>query len=270
MAKQKSVFDDPQADRVPQATPSTLLSMSCGMIPRGADRCFFCGGPCDKDKALRREAHQASFTMPPGRNFQAVAPQSKVICDGCHRSIRKCCTITIPDYDKNGKIIDYYQNKGRPFEMGNMRDFSWIITAKKSFGCRRPRDTKFMGDFLTKPPKDQPWAAVLSDGKYSYIHKGRVNKSDQGELVVTLNGDIVTYTVLELKRRIEMSERVMLAILGCNSFEESKTAVESRYKDGGNMFQSFMKTREEPESRLAAWLCREPAECSAEHEEQKA
>lgn len=221
-------------------TVPELLAAAHGFKCCGKQVCFYCAAPCGTDHPASQYV-QSSFT---GRSLVA-SPGSQWVCRGCVLALREDCTLTTI----NGEV--------RHVPKGAMRAFSWVITAHEAKAASKTHMDALRTCCLDPP--EPPFAVVLSDsGKTHQIYRGVVNHS-RSPLIVTLEGEPITFEPLRLKHAIEIASHVAAAagkpVLSEPSFPDwAARKVIELYVDGEMIVGYWISCSRSPLGRLAAWL----------------
>jgi hypothetical protein len=229
----------------------SLFAIASGLGCTGPLRCFFCGAPCDGSLSASEHVKD-SFT---GRN-EVAAPQSPAVCVGCVLCLREACDVPMVD------------GATRPCTKAAMRSWSWLVTPTRAAAGSKG-DIAFWRETCLVPP-EPPFAVVLSDsGQKQLLYRGVVNHSRQ-YVAVTLETERVAYYPGDLRQRITLCEKVC-AVTGKPALAAPvdfriASAVIAAYPDGENLIEQWSRVREEPLSRLAAWLCGNKEYCQREHD----
>lgn len=171
-----------------QSTPLTaphLYALSEGVSPSGADRCYWCGTPCDRVWFKDAPPPQVGVKRTDG----AKCPGNHYVCVGCWLFRRRSITVTHLD--------GTYRDRQCP--LGH----SWLITSVNARAVRLPQDGRELIQRLLDPPLR--FCLSLLDGKAGHInrlHSAQVNDLPEvladTPLLFTLNGIPLTYSVYEL------------------------------------------------------------------------
>lgn len=205
----------------------------------GPHRCFYCAAPCGENNPASVHVKD-TFT---GRN-EVPCPGSPWVCDGCVLCLREKADVV---------LIDGEKRTGQ-----KVRSFSWVLVDGMAFAATkahlaRLRDLCLVG-------RSDPWAIVLSDsGQKHLLYRGVVNCGSSQPWTVTLEGELIAYTQIELEHRLQLCGR-LIAATGKPALAEPLNvrfgiAVLDRYPRRGElMLEQWGDVREEPLTRLALWL----------------
>lgn len=224
---------------MPIRTVPELLAEAHGIACEGPHPCFFCGAPCDGSNPVGEHVKD-SFT---GRSG-VVAPGSPGICNGCVLSLRDSATIDLLDGTR------------RHCPRIAMRGWSWLITRVSAEAGNKSHMTALRRAALEPP--EPPWALVLSDsGQKHLIYRGAINHGGES-CTITLETERIGCTARSLRDRLALTSRLVAATgkpaLAAPITVNFAVAVVGRYRDGETLLETWGRVRDEPLSRLAAWL----------------
>jgi hypothetical protein len=145
-----------------------------------------------------------------------------------------------------------------------VRGYSWVVTANSALAATKAHLEQLRA--LCLDPPEPPFAIVLTDsGQTHQLYRGTVNHSRE-VVTVTLEAEPVTYRAGqrvfyrpdELAPRLDLCGR-LIAATGKPALREPITqrfalAVMERYCDGEALLNLWTRVREQPLSRLAAWI----------------
>lgn len=227
--------------------PGLFLISSLGQS--GGDfRCFYCGSSCSDEHPSAIHVKD-SFT---GRDG-VFAPGSHVVCGGCVLCLRESADIV---------LIDGQLRSGQM-----MRGYSWVINSTSAKAATKAH-VAVLRSICLDPP-EPPFAICLSDsGQKHLLYRGAVNHA-RDPVVVTLEGERVEYCSLSLAARLTLCGKLISAT-GKPALRESvnarfATAVLGRFRDGESVLTEWIRVREQPLSRLAAWLAPPKEESAREY-----
>lgn len=225
-----------------------LLAASHGIACKGPHRCFYCGAPCDGTSSVK-EYVAKSFTA----RSTVANPGSLGICEGCVLAMREGATIC---------MIDGEERIGQ-----KMRGYSWVLLDGNAFAATKAHLKQLRETCLALP--EPPFAIVLSDsGQTHQLYRGVANHSSE-TVTVTLEAERVTYRPEELRGRLALCGKLVAAtgkpaLKGPVSVRFA-ISVSEYFRDGESLVEEWDRVREQPLSRLAAWLCPNKESCSHEY-----
>lgn len=234
-------------------TTPELFAISQGQFCHGPHRCFYCGVACGESFPTS-DFVKDSFT---GRN-DVPCPGSLWICPGCVLCLRESCTLTMID------------GTTREQTKAAMRGWSWVITEHKAVASGKQHLQQLRMACINGPDTIGPWSVVLSDsGQKHLLYRGHVNASIETPWTVTLEGERVTYYRDDLLDRLNLCKK-LIAATGKPALAEPVNArfalsVLDRFPDGDALLTEWEHVREQPLSRLAAWLAPNKEECLLEY-----
>jgi len=214
--------------------------MAHGARCGGPNRCFYCGAACGVARPAA-EYVRDSFT---GRD-SVVAPGSPWVCEGCVLCLRDAADVTL------------VTGETRHMDRIAVRAWSWLVTPDAALAASKAHLDALRASCLNGL-SPAPWAVVLSDsGQKHLLYRGRVNFGPP-PWVVTLEGEPITYRPESLAARLALCGK-LVAATGKPALAEPVSwrfaaAVIGRYDDGEALISEWSQAREEPLSRLAAWL----------------
>jgi hypothetical protein len=217
----------------------------------GLNRCYYCGSFCDDMHAVD------DFVKPTFTNRDIVSfPGSQFVCVGC--------ALSLGIGDDKMEMIDG-SFKVRENERGMQpRLYSWVLTEGKKLAASKAHIKQLRGIVIDSP--EPPFAIILADsGQKQLIFRAPIalNKNNYPLLLEDerINVDVeVLHDLLELTSKIcaATGKPALLGDLKYISF--------SRYEEyfgDTTGLERWIRIREAPLSRLAAWLSpsREEAKC---------
>lgn len=215
-----------------------LLARAKGTNCVGPHSCFYCGAPCDDSYPVVAHVRD-TFTA----RSTVRCPGSTAICQGC--------------------VFCWAQDADLIFVDGTTRSqqkvvlYSWVITSQFVRAATKAHINQLRE--LCLAPPTPPYAIVLSDsGQKHLLYQGVVN-NNTNYLCVTIEGEPITYQPHALQARLNLIGP-LVAATGKPALAEPITtrfgmAVMERYpKSGEQCLLTWERMREEPLSRLAAWL----------------
>lgn len=226
-----------------------LLANAYGLRCEGPCRCFYCGAACDAERYPASTYVKSSFN---GRG-EVAAPGSPAVCEGCVLALREKAPIVLIDGER------------RDGQM--MRGYSHVLHGGRHHAATKAHLDRIRA--LCLDPPEPPFAIVLSDsGQTHQIYRGVVNHSRE-TVVATLEGARVAFRPDELRERLSLCGK-LVAATGKPALSESVTtrfavAVMERFRDGEILVEEWVRAREQPLSRLAAWLCPNKEASNLEH-----
>ena len=236
---------------LPTSVPH-LFALAHGTICTGPHRCFYCGAPCAEEYPAA-EYVKDSFT---GRN-SVPCPGSPWVCAGCVLCLREKADLTTHD--------------GKARTGQKVRGYSWVITGERATACTKADLQHLRYVCLNGPDTVGPWAVVLSDsGQKHLLYRGVVNQTVEYPRTVTLEGEPITYHRDDLLARLQLCGQ-MVAATGKPALAEEPTsrfgiAIMERYPGSGErLLLEWERVREQPLSRLAAWLSAPKVDCEKEY-----
>lgn len=226
-------------------TATQLFSTARGLPLRTGDyRCYFCGGHCSTDTP------QSSLV---GKSFTArdTVCGGDWVCDGCVTAMDERATITLACGERR--------------EQQKVRGYSWVIGRVATAATKSHRDW-LLGQCLVPP--SPPFAICISDsGQKHLLYRAIVCHSNK-QCAVTLEGERVCYTPPQLRDRLELCRR-LVAATGKPALAESLSPSAAMriiaHHGDESLVTVWLAVREEPLSRLAAWLCEPKEECLARY-----
>jgi len=231
-----------------------LFALSQGADCAGPHRCVYCAAPADESRPASTHL-KGSFT-----GIDSLpCPGSPWVCAGCVLCLREEATVALID------------GSSRHVTQCAMRAWSWVVTAASARAASKAHLAQLRA--LCLDPPAPPFALCLSDsGQKQLLYRGVVNHGRES-VCATLEGERVRYAPPELAARLDLCGR-LVAATGKPALAEPPSArfalaVMERYPGSGErLLLDWERLREDPLSRLAAWLsgnrdaCREqfPAE----------
>lgn len=225
-----------------------LLADAHGLKCEGPCRCFYCGTACDAEKHPTSAYVKNSFTA-----INTVScPGSPAVCEGCVLSLKQDATITLID--------------GETRDGQHMQGYSWLIFDNIAHAATKAHLDRIRA--LCLNPPQPPFAVVLSDsGQTHQLYRGVVNHGRE-TVVVTLEGLKVACRPDELRDRLALCGKLVAATGKPAMAEPVSTrfavAVAEYFRDGVSLVEEWERVREQPLSRLSAWLC--PNKETSQHE----
>jgi hypothetical protein len=225
-------------------TAPELLAASRGKLNRGPHRCFYCGAPCGEDYAAA-EWVKESFTS------RDTICGGGFVCSGC--------TIALDER----AVVEF--NDGTRREGQKTRCYSWFLTPAKAIAATKAHLEWLRG--LCLDPPEPPFSLVLSEsGQKHLLYRGVVCNSLK-QCVVTLEGERVDFTPEALRDRLLLC-RKLIAATGKPALAEplspnSAMRIIAHHHDDALPY-TWNAVREQPLSRLAAWLAPAKEVCLVE------
>src|SRR6185437_9190387 len=226
-------------------TGPQLLALANGIVCNGQHRCIFCGAPATRSHTLSE-----SFTT----RDTLKCPGSQFACDGCFLCLEEV-----------GDAV-YHTGETYRFTKAFRRMCSWVVTDKYATAA-----TKGHLDYLRRiciDPPSPPFTISLAVSGQKHVMYRSVVNHDVGSITVTLEGEPVTYRCEELAARLTLCGRLVSATGKPALAESPKSSlwfrVCERFADGEAYCSEWERVRNEPLSRLAAFLS--PAKEVAERE----
>jgi CRISPR type IV-associated protein Csf1 len=209
----------------------------------GTQRCWFCGVHCDETYSAQ-DYIKSTFT-----NYDlAKQPQSKHVCQGCIESLGQ---------GEDEMVMLDGTIKRRENQRGMQpRMYSWILTADGRTAFTKAHIALARARMAFNPPAP-PFAIVLADtGQQQLIFRAPV-ALNQECYPVMLEQEEITVIPSLLKERLEIITPVIAAlgkpaILGDITIG-SYIAYE-KYHGNTTGLEKWVEIKNEPLSRLAAWL----------------
>jgi len=212
--------------------------------PEGPHRCYYCGGRCD-------ETHRAADLVQSSFTARDTVAGGEYVCPGCIAAMDERATITLAD--------------GEVREGQRVRCYSWVITAEAAIAATKAHRAWLTGACLSPP--EPPYVISISDSGQRHLLYRAVVCHSREIITATLEGERVTFTPYELDERLTLC-RKLIAATGKPALSEAPTArfgmsVVSHHDDE-SLISTWLECREQPLSRLAAWLSPPKEECLLE------
>jgi CRISPR type IV-associated protein Csf1 len=230
----------------------TASYLFAGFLEKGPYKCFYCGNDCN-DKYPAKKYVGDKFT-----NRDVVRrPQSQYVCN--------CCAMA------NGKGKDEYEmingeKKARQSSRGmEPRLYSWVLTQKKKLAATKSHIEQLRNTILSPP--NPPFSIILSDcGQKQLIFRAPVSHS-RDVYEVMLEDKIITVEPAKLQGLINIAKSVCV-VTGKKMLDESENinyAIKyySVFEDL-NHYEEWLKVKDQPLAKLAAWLIPNKEECTNE------
>lgn len=200
------------------------------------ERCFFCGGRCDKAISSH------SFVKKSFTRLDTVT-QSPWICVGCIAVMSEDARIVLPD----GVVRDKQKVRG----------YSWVIYPD---GCKVAATKSHKAWLLEQClyPRFVPCVISISDSGQKHLLYLAPVSFDKSNMTVSLESERISYRPIELLERVELCKR-LVSVVGKPPLSEGLTVVQKmllveRY-GGDQWLREWLRVANEPLSRLAVWLC---------------
>jgi hypothetical protein len=218
----------------------------------GENRCYYCGADCDSSY------HAADFVKPTFTNRDIVKfPGSEYVCTGC--------ALSLGQGDDEMMMIDGIIKKRENQRGMQPRMYSWILTREKKLAATKAHIRQLKEAILCPP--DPPFSIILSDsGQKQLIFRAPIalDRSCYALLLEDIKIELSTNLLAErlslaLPVCAALGKPALLGEMGINTyirFEE--------YCGDISGLERWLRIREEPLSRLAAWLS--PSKEDAKHE----
>lgn len=234
-------------------TASTLFAMAHGYPQTGAERCYYCGGPCEP-KFFHEVYHKELYPMPNSATGPAN-PKGKFCCKGCVLGLAGKMTVHYP-----GDLLEDGQS---------VQKHSWVVTQEEAIACRKPDHLDYLQQVCTEPP-ETPFVLLLTDGKFHLLYRCPVNLEAGPTVKVMLNGEVIEYEPRKLAERLRTVGRITAAAYGAGDAIHAKLAIETRYRDGTTLLKAWDKVKSDSLTKLAAWLCQDAVKCQVLYPEETA
>lgn len=225
-------------------TVPDLLALAFNRHAPGDCRCFYCGAACTAEHTAERWVSK-SFTT------RDNVCGGEHVCAGCVIALDEHATIVFPD--------------GSERENQKRRGYSWVITAEHAIGATKSHIAWLRKQCLSPPTP--PFAIVISDsGQKHLLYRGVVCRS-ASRVALTLEGERIDYSPPELTSRIDLCKRIVAAtgkpaLAEPLSFNAALRVASHHGRTEDITLWSHV--REQPLSRLAAWLCPNKEDCLVE------
>jgi len=165
--------------------------------------------------------------------------------------------------DADIELIDGVKRAGQ-----KVRCYSWVVAGGRAIAATKAHLTHLRA--LCLEPPEPPFAIVLSEsGQKHLLYRGAVCRSRE-VVTVTLEEERVTYRVPELRDRLDLVGR-LVAATGKPALAEPPNvrfgmAVLDRFPESGEqLLMTWESVREEPLSRLAAFLSASKEVCGNQY-----
>lgn len=203
------------------------------VVPHGPDRCFYCGGQCDQTMPAAKHVKK-TFTA-----LDGVAGGDWV-CAGCVEAMDEKADI---------EMIDGERRTGQ-----KVRCYSWVVTPNKALAATKAHIDR-LREICLSPP-GTPYMVCLSDsGQKHLLYLGAVCH-DPVNCQVTLEGELITYRRSHLKGDIALAALVCSAVGKRALTGPMKASIKMKiHERDPDILDDWLRTRETPLGRLAAWLC---------------
>lgn len=218
----------------------------------GTHRCYYCGASCD-EQYKTDDYVKDTFTNRDIVKF----PQSKYVCRGCVESLGN---------GEDTMLMIDGTTKVRQNARGMCpRMYSWVLFPDHKLAGTKAH-VKQWRELLINPP-EPPFAVILADsGQKQLIFRAPV-AMDRNNFSVMLEDEIIEITPEGLAERIKLATPVCAglgkpALQGDISFSSYTRMVDYFGDAGYEYLEAWLKVKDEPLSRLAAWvsLTREEAQ----------
>ena len=218
----------------------------------GEYRCYYCGAYCDETYKTN-EYVKSTFTNRDIVRF----PGSEYVCFGCVESLGQG-----PDSIEmiDGTIKERTTPRGMQPRM-----YSWVLTQTKKVAATKAH-RKYLREIILNPP-EPPFVIVIADsGQKQLIFRAPVAMSRDGYplLLEDQRIEVVPAVLLE---RLKMTPPICAALGKPALLGEITTGSYVRYEEYHSSIdglERWLRIREEPMSRLAAWLS--PSKEEAQYE----
>jgi len=227
-------------------TAPQLFAVCSGLSVRlGNHRCYYCGGACDG--ANLAAAHvKDSFTS------RDTICGGAHVCDGCLAAMDETADITLAD--------------GQQRAAQRVRCYSWIIGAQRAIAATKSHREQLLAACLAPPAGE--YVICLSDsGQKHLLYRAVVGRSRE-RVTVTLEGEPVHFAPRELADRLTLVKRIVAAAGKPALAEPLSYGAGMRIIDhtgDETLPTQWQAVRDEPLSRLAAWLAPAKEECANEY-----
>jgi hypothetical protein len=224
----------------------TAPQLFARIVPSETDtnRCFFCGGLCG-DKTPADKFVKSSFT-----GLDTVT-RSPWVCDGCIESQDESAEIALPG--------------GELREGQKVRGYSWVIDQECRIAATKAH-RQWLLQWCIEPP-DPPFVICITDsGQKHLLYRAVVNHSRE-PVTVTLEGEPITYSRLELIARWQLCRRICAATGKPALSEPMSAQTQMRVFEHYGSYEflnEWLAVASKPVTRLAAWLCPPRDECFIE------
>jgi CRISPR type IV-associated protein Csf1 len=231
--------------RIALITAPQLFARAGGLALRtGLHRCYLCGGSCGTDTP------QSALV---GKSFTArdTVCGGDWICDGCVAAMNEQATISLAC--------------GGRRDGQKVRGYSWVIGRSVTAATKSHRE--WMLTQCIAPP-EPPYVICISDsGQRHLLYRSAVCYSRE-QITASLEGERIDYTPSSLNERLELCRRLVAATgkpaLADPLSHSAAMRIIAHHGDE-SLVSLWQAVREQPLSRLAAWLCEPKEECLARY-----
>lgn len=231
-------------------TPSELF---LGKKSKGTHKCYYCGADCGEQYKVS-EYVKDTFT-----NRDIVKyPQSGYVCEGCMASLGE----GEDDMLMIDGTIKHRENKRGMCP----RMYSWVLTKDKRLAATKAH-IKQLREIIINPP-EPPFAIILADsGQKQLIFRAPI-ALDRNVYALLLEDEKIDVDVELLKHRLDMALPVCAALGKPALTGDISFSSYTRFMDyAGDItpLDNWLSVRNEPISRLAAWLCKSREDAQNEY-----
>lgn len=227
-------------------TGPELFALAHGRRCTGPHRCLFCGAPAAAPYAL-----PDSFTA----RDTLRCPGSPFACAGCSLCLEESGDARYPD------------GTTRHFTKAFRRMCSWVVTATTAVAATKAH-LDYLRGVCAGPPAPPFLVSLAVSGQKHLLYRGVVNHTTAAA-AVTLEGERIDYRPGELRDRLALCGR-LCAATGKPALAGPPTPsfwfrVCEAFAAGDRLCETWSRVREEPLSRLAAFLCPPKEACQREY-----
>jgi CRISPR type IV-associated protein Csf1 len=233
---------------------ASILFAQGKTITDAPNRCYYCGAPCGD------EHHTSDYVKDTFTNRDIVKyPGSAYVCTGCVQSMGHG--------DDKMLMIDGSVKVRENSRGMQPRMYSWILTKDKKFAATKAH-IALLREAILNPP-EPPFAIILADsGQKQLIFRAPVAMSRE-VFPVMLEDDVIEVSPERLLDRLTLALPIVAALgkpalLGeitmssCIQFE--------KYHGNIDALEKWLEVKNEPLSRLAAWLSKNKEDAQNEHQ----
>lgn len=213
-----------------------LFAVANGAKCDGPFPCVYCGAPASQEYELSK-----SFTT----RDTLARPGSKHACAGCLLCL-----------EESGTAV-YHTGERYEFRVSFRRMCSWVVTREKTVAATKGHIEYLRGVCLDPP--DPPFGiSIAVSGQKHVLYRGVVSHSREF-VSLTLEGERVDYRPDQLRERLLLCGK-LVAATGKPALVEPLSQgfwnrVADRFSSGESLCELWSHVREEPLSRLSAFLC---------------
>lgn len=199
------------------------------------NKCYFCNSDCN-DEFLAVSYIRKTFA-----NYDIIkSPLSKYICSDCAWAF--------------GSKSEIIMNDGE-IRIGSPRNYSWLIAGDKKIAYTKAH-LKKIRQLILNPPRP-PFKIIISDSGQKHLIF-RLNYSNiRDKYVLQFEEMQIKINTNELQKRLLLCDKLSaaigkMALLNCDKI--SYTITIYNYYENLTDYENWLKIKNEPLSKLAAWL----------------